>query len=519
MVHVRLNERETNPNPYVNFISALDTGDPESQEDARQLLRALAAQVKPVMKAYGLVVNSLEEYEFNRVFAGRNWNNGETVGKFEDTIRPPVHSKRGTSELVLRGPDGLYQPTYYIMSTLCHELAHIKHMNHGPAFQALWKRFRAEVRALQDKGYYGDGMWSSGHRLMDSAEVSGDGITEAGEFPEFLCGGAQKQSRSSALGRKRRVRQPRRETVASNKTGRQTAKRRKAGGRVKSQSAFSGEGALLTEGALDPKGKGVGFRKQAGSKRAREERALAAEQRLKVLQAAERRTKALQAESPKASTSNSNELESAEEDKRTDAFRRASTSKASSQPESDEIDEEIDDPDEDDFGDEPVGETDAERRQALLRSGNSEDLVTLNDIDWKDFQKDFNFTRHNTKDAPEPIEISSEDDIPIASGSTFVMPGKHLVHSKDSKAKESKKGATLGLGNMVQSEISLRKKESLGMAPVKAGSRILGRGSHAQTTEPSWACHMCTLLNKESFLACSVCSTPRLASNPAEGAD
>jgi hypothetical protein len=58
-------------------------------------------------------------------------------------------------------------------------------MNHGPAFQALWKRFRAEVRALQDKGYYGDGYWSAGTRLFDSAEVSGDGI-EGGECPEFL---------------------------------------------------------------------------------------------------------------------------------------------------------------------------------------------------------------------------------------------------------------------------------------------------------------------------------------------
>ena len=32
-----------------------------------------------------------------------------------------------------------------------------KHMNHGPAFQALWKRLRAQVRQLQDRGYYGDG--------------------------------------------------------------------------------------------------------------------------------------------------------------------------------------------------------------------------------------------------------------------------------------------------------------------------------------------------------------------------
>jgi hypothetical protein len=57
MVHVRLNEREINPNPHINFISVLDA----EQEDARQLIRALAAQVKPVMKAHGFTVNSLEE--------------------------------------------------------------------------------------------------------------------------------------------------------------------------------------------------------------------------------------------------------------------------------------------------------------------------------------------------------------------------------------------------------------------------------------------------------------------------
>lgn len=62
MVHNRLNENETNPNPNINFITALPTPhDPEQQEHARQLLRALAAQVRPVMKAHGFVVNSFEE--------------------------------------------------------------------------------------------------------------------------------------------------------------------------------------------------------------------------------------------------------------------------------------------------------------------------------------------------------------------------------------------------------------------------------------------------------------------------
>ena len=60
MVQARYNEKEPNPNPNVNFIRSLPDK-PERQEEARQLLRALAAQVKPIMKERGLVVNSFEE--------------------------------------------------------------------------------------------------------------------------------------------------------------------------------------------------------------------------------------------------------------------------------------------------------------------------------------------------------------------------------------------------------------------------------------------------------------------------
>ncbi|KAJ7494691.1 WLM domain-containing protein [Mycena galericulata] len=449
MVHVRLNERESNPNPHVNFISSLPVQDPASQEDARQFLRALAAQVRPVMKAHGLVVNSLEEasYEHNMVFAGRNWNNGEVV------------------ELVLRRLNGSFLPTSWLMSTLCHELAHIKHMNHGPAFQALWKQLRGEVRALQDKGYYGDGYWSSGSRLLDSAKVIGDGI-EDGEFPEYMCGGAHSRTRPTALRRRRHTRQTRPgEPIASLKTGRQTAKKRKAGARVTSKYAFTGEGAVLVEG-LDVKGKGpgTGFGKQAGSKRAREERALAAERRIQALQG------------------------------------QPQQGDSSSEDEGSE--------------DELVGETDAERRETLLHSGTSEDLPTITGgKSWRDFEDDFDFTQ-----GKEIFEVPSDDDIPIASGSTFTMPPpkQKTPHSKapfqinsiieDPKINTRKNSAA---SNLVQSEISLRKKESLGMAPVKGGGRALGGSTRATHEEQEWACVICTLLNKGSFLACSACATPR----------
>ncbi|KAH9959631.1 WLM-domain-containing protein [Russula dissimulans] len=258
MVHLRLNENEPNPNPHVNFITALPA-DPQEQERARQLLRALAAQVKPIMRAHGFAVNSLEEYEYNTVFAGRNWNNGETV------------------ELVLRRRDGSFVSTSWLMGTLCHELAHIKHMNHGPDFQALWSQLRNEVVALQAKGYYGDGMWSSGTRLADSAKIVHNTLTED-DLPEYMCGGAQKRARPSTRRRRQRP-----AAGPSMLTGAQTAKRRKAGSRVTAAGTFDGGGQALNADG-EEKGRGTGFRKKAGSKRAREERALAAERRLLALQ-------------------------------------------------------------------------------------------------------------------------------------------------------------------------------------------------------------------------------------------
>ncbi|KAH9972776.1 WLM domain-containing protein [Lactifluus volemus] len=275
MVHLRLNENEPNPNPHVNFITALPMADAHEQERARQLLRALAAQVRPIMKSHGFVVNSLEEYEYNNVFAGRNWNNGRPL---VCTFYTLIHSG---SQLVLRGRDGSFVSTPWLIGTLCHEVrllnVYTQHMNHGSDFQSLWSQLRKEVVALQAKGYYGDGMWSSGTRLTDSTKVVGSGPIEDG-LPEYMCGGAQSRARPSA---RRRRRQP----VAgpSLLTGAQTTKRRKAGSRVTTSGIFTGGGQALNADE-DDKRAGTGFRKKAASKRAREERALAAERRFRTLQ-------------------------------------------------------------------------------------------------------------------------------------------------------------------------------------------------------------------------------------------
>ncbi|KAG9004593.1 hypothetical protein FRB94_002269 [Tulasnella sp. JGI-2019a] len=87
MVHLRLNEKESRPNEYINFISQLPCADDygPSGEDAKELLRALAAQVKPLMKDHGFTINSLEEAETGR--PGRPSNSCSVVQTDRSTAR------------------------------------------------------------------------------------------------------------------------------------------------------------------------------------------------------------------------------------------------------------------------------------------------------------------------------------------------------------------------------------------------------------------------------------------------
>ncbi|KAI0342765.1 WLM-domain-containing protein [Trametopsis cervina] len=527
MALARLNEREANPNPYISFISALPVRDASAQEDSRQLLRALAAQVKPLMRAHGFIVTNLEEYQFNEVFAGRNWNGGETV------------------ELVLRGPHGGFHPASWLLSTFCHELAHIKHMNHGPAFQALWAQLRREVRELQNKGYYGDGLWSSGRRLADSARVSGQGLDE-GELPEYICGGAHSRTRPSSLRRLRR--QP--VNGPSNHTGRQTGRKRKAGGRVTAKGTFEGGGRALNEDVDDEDAKkaGAGFRKKAGSKSAREARALAAERRLSALQ---------------SSTSG--------------------PSSTSAKPEPSEDTDSGSDSDENNDSTQFVAETDQDRRRTMLESdGDGKGLKAS----FGDFVDDFVFPTFDGSDSemqaasrtgptissgsskgkgkekaparsgevPQPpskrprSEISSkgkgkgkgsEAIKPLtdffAPASTSRVPGDSEPGEQAPK-KKTRKTTSLSYGNFVQGEVRHRKKEALGMqagssrtlsdarqAASAGRSRLLDMkpAGQASSSEHSgnrdegqgWTCLVCTLSNQESYLACAACGATRSESS------
>ncbi|KAI9461719.1 WLM-domain-containing protein [Lactarius psammicola] len=434
MVHLRLNENESNPNPHVNFITALPMADPRDQERARQLLRALAAQVKPIMKDHGFAVNSLEEYEYNDVFAGRNWNNGETV------------------ELVLRRRDGSFTSTSWLMGTLCHELAHIKHMNHGPGFQALWNQLRKEVVALQARGYYGDGMWSSGTRLADSTVIVGHETLDD-DLPEYMCGGAQSRARPSARRRRQRpVAGP------SMLTGAQTAKRRKAGSRITAAGTFAGRGQALNADE-DEKTTGTGFRKKAVSKRAREERAMAAEKRQRALEA----------------STNGREEDDSEN----------------------EIQE--------------LHETDQERRQTMMDSMDASEADqlktgTLSDI-WGGFilpkrppNKVHAVESKATKDGNPPRVNPQGTRNASMHASSPPAPPRGTARPESSRKLPQEQTRN---GKRVLGQTASHQERTFGATFPNPKTR----GEIARN--PKWSCLVCTLDNEPEHLACSACATPR----------
>jgi len=309
------------------------------------------------------------------------------------------------------------------------------------------------------------------------------------EFPEYMCGGAQKRTRPTAL-RRRRKNRPN-VVEPSLHTGRQTAKKRKAGSRVTGQYAFTGDGKALNEDVdEDQKKKGIGFGKQAASKRAREERALAAE----------RRSKVLQSRTPSSLT------DQASED-------------ADSATESDDSDNDR------------IVETDQDRRRAMLDASQDVDLDSMK----YDFPDDFEFNLPNPGSTQGVCDLSTsrftftsagpsngkgKDKVSHRNEGTS-YPSKRIKTVNESSSIKKKVTATFGLDNMVQDEVRLRQKESIGLA--LTGNQKLGgsgsgriarcdegkaRGGIEHETE-RWECLVCTLINKPSHLACSACTTPR----------
>lgn len=236
----RINARRQQPNEHINFIKPLDGPDKEFSED---FLQRIAASCKPIMRSNHLAVMSLEEHKCNPEFLGRNFNAGEVI------------------QLVLKAPSGHWLPFKFVQMVMMHELAHCKQMNHSKAFWKVKDQYSTELKALWQKGYTGDGMWSRGRTLL-TGQYDQASLGSEETLPEHLCGGTFRSS-----GKRKRAAKPK--LSYKERKERKIAKK------------FGVNGVALgadeeTKSKLEKGKKAASNPRVAGSNRGRELRAMAA---------------------------------------------------------------------------------------------------------------------------------------------------------------------------------------------------------------------------------------------------
>ncbi|KAG8707837.1 hypothetical protein FRC11_007095 [Ceratobasidium sp. 423] len=466
----RFNTKTSSPNPYFNFITALpsyiNAPNLPTQDDAQDLLQALAAQVRPLCKKHGFNVNSFEEYEYNTVFLGRNWNAGETIGRFKFVAQTNKDQCESFPEIVLRRSNGSFHNIQHLIQVVCHELAHIKHMNHLAGFQQLNAQLCREVAALRAKGYYGDGMYSSGTRLSDSAEVAGRGLGPSDfDLPEYMCGGAQERRRASTLRRAPRQKGPKQ-------------KRRKAGTRVTSKYAFVGQGNTLNAHATgeEEKKKGTGFGKRTQSAKERQARLEAIERRLKNLE---------------------------------------KTSEAKPVPEH-EPDPDPESGSDSDSGSEPFKETDELRRKLLADSGSGWKFTAVPDPGSSTIFDDdiISLISDDERSGPSRPKITPRPKLAPLEKPGSQKSGSSLTNMVRNEV-EHRKREQLGLvgaqrlGGATQ---GAQRSRLLDVAKAPETSKPPSEGPEDRATSSKaneWACLVCTCLNHEDYGVCQACSTRR----------
>ncbi|KAF3055597.1 DNA-dependent metalloprotease WSS1 like protein [Daldinia childiae] len=236
----RINAKKSQPNDRIVFIKPLEGPD---KEIAQQFLERIAAQCLPIMKEHHISVVSLEEYEPNREFVGRNFNAGEVV------------------QLVLKSlSTRQWLPFNYVQMVMMHELAHCKQMNHSKAFWAVRNSYADQMRVLWSRKYTGEGLWGKG-TLLETGEFEKNTVLLDKDLPEHLCGGTYRSRRRKRKQKKQLSHQERKERRILKKFG--------ANG-----VALGEDEAIKTE--LEKGKKTQGKPRVAGSKRGRELRAAAA---------------------------------------------------------------------------------------------------------------------------------------------------------------------------------------------------------------------------------------------------
>ncbi|KAI4110913.1 MAG: hypothetical protein LQ339_000915 [Xanthoria mediterranea] len=240
----RLNAHQSQPNDRIIFIKPLPGPTASFAED---FLSRIAAICKPIMAAAHLSVMTLEEYEPNPEFVGRNFNAGEII------------------QLVLKAPrTGHWLSFRSVQMVMMHELAHCLQMNHGREFWKVRNQYAGELRELWAKGYTGDGFWGRGKTVL-SERYEHQGSWEEEVMPERLCGGTFRTRRGRK--RKRGVK-----TEELSYAERQQRRIERKFGRNGQQLGGEEEIRVKLEKGKKPKGQP----RVAGSARGRELRAAAA---------------------------------------------------------------------------------------------------------------------------------------------------------------------------------------------------------------------------------------------------